>query len=195
MIDLKELETFAVNNNVPIIRPKTLEILIECVHTFNPKNILEIGTAIGYSGIKMLSESDAKLTTIEKNPKSHFLATQNFAKYGLSDRCECVLGDAGDVLTSLCDQNRKYDMIFLDGPKGQYIHYLPKLICLLNPNGVIFADNVLFRGMVNGPEFVPHRNRTIVVNLREYLDTVSRPPFESEIYDIEDGFCISKKIN
>lgn len=194
MIDLKELEVFAVQNNVPIIRPKTLEKLLECVRTSNPQSILEIGTAIGYSGIKMLAESNANLTTIEKNPNSHNLAIQNFAKYGLLDRCECVLGDAGNVLTMLCEKNRKYDMIFLDGPKGQYIHYLPKLISLINPNGTIFADNVLFRGMVNGPEFVPHRNRTIVVNLREYLDTVSKPPFESKIYDIEDGFCISKMI-
>ena len=193
MKTIEELEKYASENFVPIIRPMTLEYLLDHVDKFRPKTILEIGTAIGYSGIKILQicDGDARLTTIEKNEKSYNIAKQNFAEFGLGDRVESILGDAKDVLKQLAETGRKFDMIFLDGPKGQYIYYLPYLKQLLAKDGSIFADNVLFRGMVQSTEFIPHRNRTIVVNLRKYLDEVNKTPFTSTLYDIEDGFCIS----
>ncbi len=193
MKNIEELEKYAHENFVPIIRPNTLDHLVLHVQKYKPHNILEIGTAIGYSGIKMLmnGDIDSKLTTIEKNEKSFEIAKQNFAQFGMTERAECILGDAKEVLPRLVQENRKFDMIFLDGPKGQYIYYLPYLKQLLTKDGSIFADNVLFRGMVQSTEFIPHRNRTIVVNLRKYLDEVNKAPFTSTIYDIEDGFCIS----
>lgn len=194
MENLNNIEKYAHEHNVPIIRPITLTYLLNCVQENQPQTILEIGTAIGYSGAKMLGVCQAKLTTIEKNEQSYNMARQNFADLGLSDRVECLLGDAGEQITHLLECGRKFDFVFLDGPKGQYIKYLPMLSKILNTGGIIFADNVLFRGMVNGDDFVPHRNRTIVVNLRAYLSTVSTDPFESMTYDIEDGFCITKKI-
>lgn len=194
MTNLKNIEEYAHLHNVPIIRPITLTHLLNCVRENQPKSILEIGTAIGYSGAKMLGQCNATLTTIEKNEQSYNIAKQNFANLGLGERVECVLGDAGEQICQLCASGRKYDFVFLDGPKGQYIKYLPTLSKLLNTGGIIFADNVLFRGMVNGDDFVPHRNRTIVVNLRAYLSAVSNEPFESKTYDIEDGFCITKKV-
>lgn len=194
MTNLNLIEEYAHKNNVPIIRPVTLIHLLDCVRENQPKSILEIGTAIGYSGAKMLAECDASLTTIEKNEQSYNIAKQNFSDLGLSQRVECMLGDAGEQIINLYESGRKFDFVFLDGPKGQYIKYLPTLSKLLNIGGIIFADNVLFRGMVNGDDFVPHRNRTIVVNLRAYLNEVSTYPFESKIYDIEDGFCITKKV-
>ena len=188
-----EIEAYAEKNHVPIIRPKTLEYLLDHVDKYQPNTILEIGTAIGFSGIKMLSRSknNSKLTTIELNEKTLETAKQNFADFGLTDRVECILGDAKEVLPRLVDEKRKFDMIFLDGPKGQYINYLPFIKQLLSEDGSIFADNVLFRGMVQSREFIPHRNRTIVVNLRKYLSEVDKDPFESKLYDIEDGFCIT----
>lgn len=194
MENLEIIEEYAHTHNIPIIRPNTLKYLLDCVAKNNPKTILEIGTAIGYSGAKMLGVCDAKLTTIEKSAQSHELANQNFSCLGLEDRVECILGDAGEEIVRLEKAGRKFDFVFLDGPKGQYIKYLPHLTNLLNMGGIIFADNVLFRGMVNSEDFIPHRNRTIVVNLRAYLSQVSKPPYVSETYDIEDGFCISKKV-
>lgn len=194
MRDLNDIEKYAHEHNVPIIRPVTLTHLLKCVRECQPQTILEIGTAIGYSGAKMLGVCGAKLTTIEKNEQSYNIAKQNFSDLDLNDRVECLLGDAGEQISRLNKCGRKFDFVFLDGPKGQYIKYLPVLSQLLNTGGVIFADNVLFRGMVNGDDFVPHRNRTIVVNLRAYLSAVSTDPFESKTYDIEDGFCITKKV-
>ena len=197
MKKIEELEKYAEENHVPIIRPKTLEYLLSHVEKYKPKNILEIGTAIGYSGIKMLLQSatDTVLTTIELNEKSYDIAKQNFDSFGFDDRVDCICGDAKVVLPRLVDDGKKFDMIFLDGPKGQYINYLPFIKKLLSPDGSIFADNVLFRGMVQSTEFIPHRNRTIVVNLRKYLDEVNKAPFTSTLYDIEDGFCISVSNN
>lgn len=192
MKTIEELEKYASENYVPIIRPKTLEHLLLHVNKYKPQNILEIGTAIGYSGIQILKccDENATLTTIEKNEKSYFIAKQNFSDFDFGDRVEAILGDAKEVLKTLSDSGRKFDMIFLDGPKGQYVYYLPYLKQLLAQDGSIFADNVLFRGMVQSAEFIPHRNRTIVVNLRKYLDEVNKV-YDSTLYDIEDGFCIS----
>ena len=86
----------------------------------------------------------------------------------------------------------KFDMIFLDGAKGQYINYLPILTKLLNDNGVIFADNVLLHGMVESAEKIPHKKRTMVVNLRQYLQVVSQLPYETELIRMEDGIAITK---
>ena len=111
---------------------------------------------------------------------------------GLSDRVKQICGDAKKELEKLDD---KFDFIFLDGPKGQYIYYLPLIEKLLDVDGTIFADNVLFRGKVLSDEWPEHKHRTIILNLRKYLDVVSKPPYKSEIVDIEDGVCITKKIN
>lgn len=194
-VDFENLEKFAKQNNVPIVRPTTLEYLLDCVRKNAPSTILEIGTAIGYSGAKMLSVCDAKLVTIEKNLDMYMLAKQNFEKQNLTHRVECILGDAAEKLDSIEKSGRKFDFVFLDGPKGQYVKYLPNIVSLLNVGGIIFADNVLFRGMVNSVGPVPHKNRTIVQNLRAYLRCVQESQFESQIFDIEDGFCITKKLS
>ena len=187
----KDIREFARKNYVPIVRPKTLEILIEEIKKNNPKTILEIGTAIGYSGIRMLENSVANLVTIEKDETMRDIALKNFKKEGLSDRVNLVFADAIDYLKT---EKGSFDFIFLDGPKGQYIHYLPYLKGILNDGGTMFCDNVLFMGLVNSNVEPPKKHRTIVNNLREFIKTLCEDEnYETNLIDIEDGILIAKK--
>lgn len=187
---LEDLKQFARENYIPVLLDDTLDLLVKTVKEVNPKSILEIGTAIGYSGTFMLYNSNATLTTIELDEENIKLATNTFQKYNVYDRVTQLHGDAKEILKTL---NQKFDFIFLDGPKGQYINYLDDLTRLLNFGGTIFADNVLYRGMVESTEFIPHKKRTIVVNLRKYLNEVTTSDiFETKIYHIGDGVAVSK---
>lgn len=190
------IKKYALDNHVPIVRNKTLEYLLEAVKEDGVKTILEIGTAIGYSGSLMLnSNKNAILTTIEKNEKSFEKAKENFEELGLTNRVEQLLGDAKDVLDDLISKNRKFDFIFLDGPKGQYYRYLQQLKSLVHNGSIIFADNVEYFGMVKSNVY-PHRKKTIVVSLQNYLKEVENEPcYETEVFDIEDGFAITKVKN
>ena len=190
---MEEIIKFAKEYNVPVVRPKTLELLLKTIKENNSKRVLEIGTAIGYSGAQILQNSDANLVTIEKYEAIYEIAKNNFKRLGLSNRVKQYLGDAKEVLKDLSDSGEKFDFIFLDGPKGQYLSYLPLLNNMLEQNGIIFADDVLFRGLVQGDAWPEHRTRTIVINLRKYLEEVKNPPFTSELIDMEDGVCITRK--
>ena len=186
----QEYREFAKVNFVPIVRPKTSEILIEKIKEINPKNILEIGTAIGYSGLLMLNNSSANLITLEKDEKMFNLAIQNFEKEGVSDRVKIILGDCKDYIEK---EEGKFDFIFLDGPKSHYLEYLPHLIKMLNKGGMIFCDNVLFQGLVKGENEPPKKFRTIVNNLRKFLEVVENDKMlNSKVLDVEDGICIIK---
>ena len=184
---------YAKNNFVPIVRPKTLELLLKTIKDNSVTAILEIGTAIGFSGIKMLENSNAKLTTVEKYEKYYLVAKDNFERLGYNDRVCQIFGDARNEMQNLINEGKKFDFIFLDGPKGQYLSYLPMLDKLLIDGGIIFADDVLFRGLVKGNDWPEHRTRTIVINLRKYLQEVNLPPFKSVLYEMEDGVCITTK--
>ncbi len=193
---LKHICNFARNNNIPVILDDSAKLLIKTVAELKPIEILEIGTAIGYSGTIMLDiVKNSKLTTIEKNKESYLKAVENFKNNSLISRVNCILGDAKVEIEKLKQQNKKYDFIFLDGPKGQYINYFKTLNEMLNVNGVILADNVLFKGMVLKDLFVPHRKRTIVVNLRKYIyNLLKNDDYKNTLIDIGDGVLISKKI-
>ena len=184
----------AKENFVPIVREETLQILKKTVSEAERKNILEIGTATGYSGLNMLSCTNARLTTLEKNEERFASAKENFKKAGVEDRVECILGDAQSSLEKLAQQGRKFDFVFLDGPKGQYMRYFPLIKQLLIGGGVLFADNVGVLGMVGHLETVTHKNRTMVRNMQTFLDTIrADEEFETQIYNIDDGFLIAKK--
>ncbi len=189
---LEEIYAYAKENHVPIVRDITKDYLIEEVKHSKPNSILEIGTAIGYSGSLMLLNSNAKLVTLEKNETSFEIAKSNFEKLGLTDRVEQILGDAMETLQELVKQGRTFDFIFLDGPKGQYFRYLQIIKHLVKSGSVIFADNVEYFGMVKSNVY-PHRKKTIVVSLQNYLNEVENSPsFETKVYDIDDGFSITK---
>lgn len=183
---------YAKENFVPIIRDSSSKFLYDFVKENKVKRVLEIGTAIGFSGSIILSAGAEKLTTIDINEVSLAVAKNTFEKLGFSNNVEIIHKDAKLVLDDLVARQEKYDMIFLDGAKGQYINYLPKLAKLIDKNGIIFADNVLLQGMVESQEKIPHRKRTMVVNLRRYLDAVSKDPFTTEILHLEDGIAITR---
>lgn len=191
--NLIRLEQYAREHNIPVLLDDTRDLLVATVRTLNPSRILEIGTAVGYSGTLMLTNSESKLVTIELNESNYNIATTTFATNGLSDRVTQILADARCAIEDLCNSNERFDFIFLDGPKGQYIKYLPYLVELLEVGGTIFADNVLYRGMVESTEFIPHKKRTIVVNLRKYINEVTNPDkFDTIIHRVGDGVAISK---
>lgn len=183
-----EIRDFAKQNYVPIVRPETSKLLVEKIKKINPSNILEIGTAIGYSGTLMLQNSKAKLVTLEKDEKMQKIALENFEKENLLDRVKIVLGDAKDYIEN---SNEKFDFIFLDGPKGQYINYLPYLLNMLNKNGLLFCDNVLFNGLVKSEIEAPKKHRTIVNSLRKFLDAIENDnTLNVEVLDLEDGVAL-----
>lgn len=191
--ELLELRRYYKSSGIPSALEETLnELLLHC-SIKEPKNILEIGTATGISGIAMLSYCpDAELTTIEKDEGSFAEAKKNFEKFGVSKRVKQLLGDAGDILNFL---NGSFDFVFLDGAKARYIDYYYDIKRLLNDKGVLFADNVLFRGYIDGDVEYDRRDGTIVRNMREFLHTViNDKDYICSIYEIGDGILIAQKI-
>lgn len=178
---------------VPIIREESHNQLIEIVKRVNPKNILEIGTAVGYSGILMLEACpNAKLITIELQEDKVKEAKDNFSLAGLEKRVTIIHGDClQEVSLMVADSkfDNYFDFIFLDGPKAQYIKMLESLIMLTKSGGTILADNVLFRGYVKDQTDMPKRFKTIVKRLHMFLDAIkTREDIDSyTLYEIEDG--------
>ena len=180
---------------MPFIRDESAKVLFEICQKEKPKNILEIGTAVGYSALLMLEGAkDAFVTTIEKDNERAQQAMTNFEKNGVKERVDLIVGDAGEVLPQLEDEGKEFDLIFLDGPKGQYLRYLPHLKKMLCKGGLLVADNVLLHGWVKGEEFVKHKHRSMVVNLRKFLKCLEEDhDFDSKLLEIEDGMTISRK--
>lgn len=189
MQSLQEFREWAINNKIPIVREQTEKLLIDKIKEINPKKILEIGTAVGYSGTIMLKNSNAVLTTLEIDEERFELAKEKFKEFEVENRVRQVLGDAKEYLK---ETQEKFDFIFLDGPKSHYVEYLENLIEMLNTNGAIFADNVLFRGLVLSGEEPPKKYRTIVRNLRKFLKQLEKnEKLSTKIYEIEDGISFS----
>lgn len=185
---MNELEEVAIREHVPIIRKSERKLLFDMVKKFNPKRILEIGTAIGYSALLMLSASEnVKIDTIEKDELRYNKAVRAFKNANVNFNVNCFLGDAIEVIPNLTE---KYDFVYLDGPKGQYLKHLMLVEKLLSENAVIVADNVLFHGMVESDEYPKHKHRTIVMNLRKYLEYVKKE-YITTIYKEGDGMAIS----
>lgn len=192
-VEMKEILKYARENHIPVLLEDTAKLLFNLAYKLQPKNMLEIGTAIGYSGTLLLSASKTKLTTIENFESNYNLAKTHFESAGLNNNVEMLFGDAYDVIVDLQNKGAKFDFIFLDGPKGQYIKYLPILKQLLTDGGMLVSDNVHFKGMVFWEGVIPHRKRTIVVNLRKFLETIKNDAdFEWEELKIGDGVMISK---
>lgn len=181
---------FEKDEYVPIMKDESMSFLSQLCAREKPKRILEIGTYIGYSASVMLSSCDATVVTLEKNAENAELARKNLAPFG-----ERVTVETSDAFLYIArDDIGKFDLIFLDGPKAQYINYLPFLKELLNEGGVLVADNVYFHGLVRQAGEVKHKLRTIVVNLRKFIDAICLDEdLESEILDIGDGLSVSRK--
>lgn len=187
----RELEAYASDNGVPILRETERHILLAAAEAAAPRKILEIGTAIGYSALLMGERfPEAEIDTIEVDENRHGLAKKVMERARMAGRIHCHLGDAAQIIPTL---KGPYDFVFLDGPKGQYLRELRDIEPLLSHKAVIAADNVLFRGLVRQEGPVPHRYRTLVMRLREYIDYVMEQ-YETVIHEEGDGMAVSKKI-
>ena len=192
---LDELERAALEDQVPIIRKDTQALLKFLMAQNKPKNILEVGCAVGFSALLMAAYTDAdtKITTIEKFEKRIPVARENFSKYDTEGKITLLEGDATDILKGL---DPGYDFIFMDAAKGQYINFLPDCLRILNKGGLLVSDNVLQDGDVFESRFaVTRRNRTIHARMREYLyELKHNNQLNTVILTVGDGMTLSVKI-
>lgn len=189
---LNELERYAKKTNVPIIRTEMQSLLKFLLAMKEPKEILEVGTAIGFSALLMseYGPKDCHITTIEKYEKRIPIAKENFKKAGKEDAITLLEGDAMEILQKL---EGSYDFIFMDAAKGQYIHFMPDILRLLKVGGLLISDNVLQDGDIIESRFaVTRRNRTIHARMREYLyELKHHEDLETVILPVGDGVTIS----
>ena len=191
---LDQLEMYSRETNVPIIRPSMQSLLKLLLQIRQPKRILEVGCAIGFSALLMseYGPEDCHITTIEKYEKRIPIAKENFKRAGKEEKITLLEGDATEILKEL---EGPYDFIFMDAAKGQYIHFLPEVLRLLSTGGILISDNVLQEGEVIESRFaVTRRNRTIHSRMREYLYTLKHHPMlVTSILPVGDGVTISVK--
>ena len=191
---LHMIEKEAIRDDVPIIRKESGELLRILLQIKKPEKILEVGAAIGFSSVFMGENTDnnTHITTIENYPPRIERAKVNIALAGMEDKITLISGDAAEVLKEL---SGSWDFIFMDAAKGQYIHWLPSILRLLVPGGVLFSDNVLQDGDIIESRFaVERRNRTIHARMREYLYTLTHhEELLTSVIPIGDGVALSVK--
>lgn len=188
---LQDIKYNALQRHIPIIMDDTLETIYKTVGDKKLNRILEIGTAVGYSSIcftKMLSKNGI-IDTIEREEEKIEEAKSNLKDMKLENIIHIYEGDAVEILPTL---NKKYDMVFIDAAKGKYPFFLKEALRLLSDDGIIFADNILYKGYVMS-DYNKHKQRTAVRNLREYIKEVTENPnLETQILDVGDGLAITK---
>lgn len=193
MVRILELEEYAKKNNIPIMMKDGIEFLLNYIKENNIKNILEIGSAIGYSAIRMcLLSNDIKVTTIERDINRYNEAIKNINEFNLNNQIKIINDDAFNVKLA-----EKYDLIFIDAAKSQYIKFFEKFKLNLNENGVIVSDNLDFHGLVKKDinEIESRNVRGLVRKLNNYIDFLSNnQEFKTTFYSVGDGISISKKL-
>lgn len=181
------------SNHIPIIMDDTLDKIYEIIGDKKLNRILEIGTAYGYSSIcfsKMLEEN-GRIDTIERNPESVAMAKKNIKTMSLQNKINILEGDAVEILPTL---DGKYDMVFIDASKGKYPFFLKQALRLTKKDGIIFADNILYKGYVMS-DYNKHKQRTAVTHLREYIKLVNdNPSLDTTILEVGDGLAVSKVV-
>lgn len=188
---LQKIKEKALQDHIPIIMDDTLKTIEKYLENMKVNKILEIGTAVGYSAIcfcKFL-EQNGKIDTIERDTARIKEAVENIKKMNLEDKINIYEGDAVEILPTL---NEKYDMIFIDAAKGKYPFFLEQALRMLNKDGIIFADNILYKGYVLS-DYNKHKQRTAVRNLREYIkQSTENENLETEILEVGDGLAITR---
>ena len=190
---IKQLREKAKLDGNPVLRDKSFELLLQTVKNKRPERILEVGVNVGLSGIAMLLTSPkSQLTGIEIDDDCVLQATNNYKTFGVDGRAKIFRGDASEIIPILTGE---YDFIFLDGPKGHYYEYLPHLLAVLKKGGILFADNVLFRGYVDGSVKTPHRHATIKNSMSNFIDRITNDKnLKTTVYAMEDGVSITEKL-
>ncbi len=191
------LEKEALRDEVPVIRRGTRDLLRYLLRTAKPARVLEVGTAIGYSALFMKEclPAESRITTIEKVEMRLAEARKNLSKYDPEGRIQLVEGDAAQVLEQLVAEGERYDFIFMDAAKGQYMNFLPFLLRMLEPGGVLVSDNILHDCDVLESRYaVARRDRTIHSRMREYLYTITHmEELETICLSVGDGVTVSTK--
>lgn len=191
--ELLKIKEEALENHIPIIMDDTLEVIAEILTNKKPKRILEIGAAIGYSAMcfsKYLDE-DGKIDTIERDESRAEECRRNLKRVEVENKIKLYEGDAVEILPNL---EEKYDVVFIDAAKGKYPFFLEQALRLLKENGIILADNILYKGYVMS-DYNKHKQRTAVTHLRQYIkETTENPELETQILEVGDGLAISKKV-
>ena len=190
--ELQKIKEKALEEHIPIIMDDTLKVVDEILTKIKPTKILEIGTAVGYSAMcfsEYLQEGGI-IDTIERDEERIAEAKQNIVKVGVAEKINIIEGDAVEILPTLTE---KYDMVFIDAAKGKYPFFLKEALRMLNEdNGVILADNILYKGYVMS-DYNKHKQRTAVRNLRQYIkDVTENENLETEILEVGDGLAVSK---
>ena len=186
-----EIKEHAIERHIPIIMDDTLNVIEERLRARRTNRILEIGTAVGYSAIcfSEFLEPNGIIDTIERDEERIKEAKENIKIIDNNKKINIYEGDAVEILPTI---NEKYDMIFIDAAKGKYPFFLKEALRMLKPNGVILADNILYKGYVMS-DYNKHKQRTAVRNLREYIaETTENPLLDTEILEVGDGLAITK---
>lgn len=188
---VNEIEQKAIENKIPIIQKEGLEFISKYIKENNIQTILEIGSAVGYSAIKMaLINKSIKITTIERDRDRYNEAVKNIKLINLEDQIKIHNEDALEYV-----DNNKYDLIFIDAAKAQYIKFFEKYKINLNDNGVIISDNLKFHGFVDNPELTNNRNtKQLARKIKSYIEFLENNlEFDTTFYELGDGISISKK--
>ena len=192
---IQDIKNKSLDENVPIITDEVLNYMIFTARNIKARNILEIGTATGYSGLflaQLANENSGFLTTMEIDEIRYRKAMENFKKLGLFEKNKMIFGDALEEIPKL-DKNVKYDFIFIDASKGQYLKFFEMSYELLNENGIIFIDNLMFRGLIAADkEEIPKRYKTIVKRLKEFIEKLNEK-YNFVLLPFGDGVGIVKK--
>lgn len=190
--NFKELVDYAETNRVPIVSQDVARFIELLLKIIKPKNILEIGSAIGYSSLIMSKASDANILTIEKDEETFKILKENLKKYDTDNKIKAINDDAINTLKSM-DKEVKFDFCFIDANKSQYEEYLNLVYDLTSDNALILIDNILFRGYVAKDED-NKRYRTIIKNLKKFIEDVkSDKRFTASLLTVHDGLLLLRK--